>query len=286
MDDETLIGAGKADFTRIYDRPDPRAYYATLAPLDYRIPELARPVVDAAVDAAKPSTVLDVCCSYGINAMLLRHEIGFAAFAERCVDAAGLSPEAVIEADQRFFSSRRSRRPDLRMVGLDAAQPAIDYAVTTGLMADGWAENLEEADPTPALTAGLRDVEMIISTGGVGYVGRPTFERLVEAAAKPDEMWALVFVLRVFDYSDIAAVFDDHGLITERLDGVTFRQRRFADRAEYEVANHDVALRGLDPAGKEAAGWYHADCFVTRPAAEAARTSLADLLAGSLPDVS
>jgi hypothetical protein len=286
MDDRTLIGAAKADFTQIYDRPDPRAYYATLGPLDYRIPELAQPVIDAVFAASNPHTILDVCCSYGINAMLLRHEIGFAGFAERCVAAAGLSPTSVIEADQRFFSSHRRRRPDLRIVGLDAAQPAIDYAVTTGLMADGWAENLEEADPTPALTAGLRDVEMIISTGGVGYVGRPTFERLVGAAAKPDQMWALVFVLRVFDYSDIAAVFDDHGLITERLDGVTFRQRRFADRAEYEAANHDVALRGLDPAGKEADGWYHADCFVTRPAAEAARTSLADLLAGSLPDIS
>src|ERR1700754_3826918 len=54
VDDGTLIGAGKADFTQIYDRPDPRAYYATLGPLDYRIPELAPPGIDAVVAAVNP----------------------------------------------------------------------------------------------------------------------------------------------------------------------------------------------------------------------------------------
>jgi hypothetical protein len=64
--------------------------------------------------------------------------------------------------------------------------------------------------------------------------------------------------------------------------GVTFRQRRFADRDEAEAALHDVAARGLDPTGKEADGWYYADCYLTRPAASAATTPIHELLSGSL----
>ena len=75
----------------------------------------------------------------------------------------------------------------------------------------------------------------------------------------------VVFVLRVFDYGPIAAVLAERGLVTEKRPG-TFPQRRFADAAEQEAAVHDVRARGLDPTGKEADGWYHAECFVSRPA--------------------
>lgn len=53
--------------------------------------------------------------------------------------------------------------------------------------------------------------------------------------------------------------------MTEKLRG-TYPQRRFADRDEQDAAVRDVEARGLDATGKEAAGWYHADCWVTRPA--------------------
>ena len=58
-------------------------------------------------------------------------------------------------------------------------------------------------------------------------------------------------------------------------------QRRCADDDEFRAANADVARRGLDPTGREADGWYHADCYVTRPAAAAAATPLPELLAGA-----
>ncbi len=70
-------------------------------------------------------------------------------------------------------------------------------------------------------------------------------------------------VLRVFDYAPIAAVLAARGLVTERR--ATFPQRRFADAAEQAAAVHDVRARGLDPTGRESAGWFHADCFVSSP---------------------
>ncbi len=107
---------------------------------------------------------------------------------------------------------------------------------------------------------------------------RRTFERLLEVIGDPQDLWLVIFVLRVFGYDEIAGSFARYGLVTERVPGLTVRQLRFADREEYEAANHDIVLRGLDPAGKETEGWYYADCFLTRPAAAAAQTTITELL--------
>ncbi|HEY6422006.1 MAG TPA: class I SAM-dependent methyltransferase [Pseudonocardiaceae bacterium] len=288
IDDGALIRDRKADFTGIYNQPDPRAYFRTLNGLDYQVPQQALPVFEAvlaaSVRARRPRTILDVCCSYGINAALLRCEVGLNEIAARCTDPAlaGLPPDELIKADEGFYA-RRLRRPEVTVLGLDVAAPAIDYAVRAGLVAGGWAEDLETSDPSSVMAAGVRDVGMIISTGGVGYVGARTFDRLLRAVGDPHDLWLAIFVLRVFGYDEIADSFARYDLVTERVTGLTFRQRRFAGREEYEAANQAVVLRGLDPTGKEATGWYHADCFLTRPAAAAAETPVAELLAGVLP---
>jgi hypothetical protein len=284
-----LIGDSKADFTRIYNQPDPRAYFRELVPLDYQVPQQALPVFEtvlaASARAGRPRTVLDVCCSYGTIGALLRcqvdlDEIG-ARYTESCL--AGLSSDELLEAD-RVFYGRRLCRDDVTVVGLDVAAPAINYAVGAGLLTPGWAENLETSAPSAALTTGVRDVGLIVSTGGVGYVGRRTFERLLEVIGDPQDLWLAIFVLRVFAYDEIADSFARYGLVTERVPGLTVRQRRFVDREEYEAANHDIVLRGLDPTGKEAEGWYYADCFLTRPAVAAAQTTITELLGGLLPE--
>ncbi|HEY3958855.1 MAG TPA: class I SAM-dependent methyltransferase [Streptosporangiaceae bacterium] len=283
MPDAPLINDQKADFSSIYDRPDPREYFSTLSALDYQIPQRALPVFDAVLNAlpgrARGSTVVDVCCSYGINAALLRHGVNmadlYAHYTSPVVLAA--SPGELLAADRKFFAQRR-RRSDVVVAGLDAAQPAIDYAVGAGLLAEGWAENLETTDPSPDLARGIGEADLIISTGGVGYIGGPTFDRLLSAVDDPQHLWLAIFVLRVFDYSKIADVLAGYGLVTEKLPGVTFPQRRFASRDEQQAAIHDVKGRGLDPEGKEADGWFHADCFLSRPAAAAAQVPITSLL--------
>jgi hypothetical protein len=281
LEDDALTGTNKSDFTDIYTRPDPRAYFDALIGLEYQIPQRALPVVEAVLDAGGPRTVLDLCCSYGINAGLLRHRVDLDDIAARATDPdrAALPPEEVVEADRRFYADH-VRRPDLPVLGLDVSAPAIDYALRAGLLTDGWAEDLEAADPSPELAAGVAGTGLVVCTGGVGYIGHRTFERLLQVLDDPEDLWLVVFVLRVFDYTDVAAVLAGYGLVTEQVEGTTFVQRRCADEGEYQAANADVARRGLDPTGREADGWYHADCFVTRPAAVAAATSLSELLAG------
>lgn len=286
--DDALTAERKTDFSSIYHQPDPRAYVRTLHALDYQVPQLALPVFQTVLQAMGhgPSrTVLDVCCSYGINAALLRCGVDLGELHARYADPslAGLSPAALVRADADFYT-RRLQVPDRRVVGLDAAQAAVDYALGAGLLDQGWAQDLEVQEPSAALVAGLQDVGLVICTGGVGYIGAATFERILQSVGRPQELWLAVFVLRVFDYAAIAAVCARYGLVTERLPGLTFAQRRFADQGERDAACSDVVRRGLDPSGKEAAGWYHAECFLTRPAAavlELPATQVVQALLGS-----
>lgn len=193
----------KADFKSIYNQPDPRAYFEALRPLQYQIPQQALPFIERVIefsdasraegDANKPHKILDVCCSYGINAALIRYDFSLEALTQHYASCAKLSAHEQVGSDKTFFASRL-RRPDVEVLGLDIAPEAISYAVATGLLADGWAENLETSEPSPQLREALRDVDVVVCTGGVGYVGVDTFSRVAACVENPSKLWMVTFV--------------------------------------------------------------------------------------------
>lgn len=260
----------KADFSSMYTSPDPRAYFAALMPLGYQIPEHGTAFVDSRLESLPaheaPTTVLDVCCSYGINAALMRSTLSLAELGAHHLadETADLPAEAKIARDREFFA-RHARERRLRLLGLDASRPAIDYALRTGLLDDGWCDDLEHDDPCPGLRAGLADVDVVVCTGGVGYVGAPTFDRILSAMTVREHTRVVSFVLRSIDYGPIAATLERHGLVTESGPMEPVRQRRFADEQEREATLRAVRARGLDPTGLEEDGWHYASCFVSRP---------------------
>ncbi|KAK1853060.1 methyltransferase type 12 [Colletotrichum chrysophilum] len=261
----------KADFNSIYNQPHPRAYFKALTPLQYQIPQQALPFVERVLELSSPSEdvqprkVLDVCCSYGINAALLRYDLTLDTLSAHLASSPKLSGRDQIISDKRFFASKLIH-PEVDVLGLDIAPEAIAYAVKTGLMKDGWAENLETSDPSLSLREGLKDVEVVVCTGGVGYVGASTFSRIADAVEDSSKLWIVTFVLRVFSFDEIADVLEEkHGLVTEKIPGHLFRQRRFTTREEQSAAVADVRARGLDTKGLEEDGWFYAECYVTRP---------------------
>ncbi|MGH8867672.1 MAG: hypothetical protein ACRDYU_06730 [Actinomycetes bacterium] len=277
---------GKADFAGIYNQPDARAYYKTLGSLGYEIPQCGADVVSQLLDRWQPDnegddprTVLDVCCSYGVGGALLKTDLSlddlYAHYRE--ADEAGLEGDDLVEADRRLLTEHRL--PDApRVLGLDAADQAVRYAVTTGALDDGAAQDLESQEPRPSLAGLMTDVDLISTTGGVGYVTERTFERLLEASDRTP--WVAAFCLREYDYAPIADTLRKHGLTTERADK-TFRQRRFRDAQERDWALSQLRARGLDPEGMETDGHYHAEFFLSRPADDIAAQPLEQLL----PDV-
>lgn len=273
----------KADFDAIYDQPDPRAYYSTLRKLDYAIPQRGAEIFTDLLDVRPsngggPFKVLDVCCSYGVVATLMRTDLEMSDIYEHYAapGAQSLTPEELNDVD-RHFLMEHSKPGAPELVGLDLAQRAVDYAVASGALDVGFAENLEVDDPSPQLAAQLEGVDLITTTGGVGYVTDQTFDRLLAVA--PDTAWVAAFCLRTYDYDPIAQSLEARGLSTERV-AHTFRQRRFIGADEQQWAVAEVQSRGVDPTGKEEDGYFHADCFLSRPASEVDQRPLAELLPG------
>jgi hypothetical protein len=276
--------SGKADFGSIYNRPDARDYYVTLGELDYEIPQHGADVVARLAAAGVPArhdgppTVLDVCCSYGVGGVLLTTDLGLDDLYRHYRDAArrGLEGTALAKADRELLSRhRRGGAP--RVYGLDAADRAVAYGVEVGALDDGVAANLESEEAPPGLSRLLEGVDVVLVTGGVGYVTARTFDRLLAMAPRTPSVVA--FCLREYDYAPVAEALEAHGLRTER-SSRTFRQRRFADDAERDWAFAELAARGLDPEGYESDGYYHADLYVSRPADDVAARPLAAVLPG------
>jgi hypothetical protein len=274
--------SGKADFGDIYNRPDASAYYRTLQSLDYTIPqfgaEVARQLIAARVSAGRrePQTVLDVCCSYGVGGVLLTTELSLDDLYAHYRDAAeqNLGREQILRADRELLA--RHRRADApRVIGLDVAGNAVSYALEAGALDHGVVADLEKAEPEPQLAEMLAEVDLILCTGGVGYVTERTFGRLLGLIG--GSPWVVGFCLRAYDYAPIERVLAERGLHTER-SSQTFPQRRFVDADEQRWAIAELTSRGLDPAGKEADGHHHAELFLSRPPEDARQLPLGELV--------
>lgn len=284
--------SGKAVFDHTYNQGDPRPYFQTLQTHEYQTPAHAQPVFSALVAALRAIghhggnngelVALDLCCSYGINAALLCHKLTLDALRDHyCSPAlASLSSDELATADALFYLGLRRPSP-VQVVGVDAAPNAVAYAVAAGLLSQGFAENLEVDDPTPALSSCLAQVGLITVTGGVRYLSEQTFTRILRRTSSHQPPWVAAFVLRCVEYEPIAAVLASHGLVTEKLAGHTFPQRRFVDEAERSSTLAELDRRGIDSIGKEADGWYHTDFYLSRPSGQR-RASLEELIGSCL----
>ncbi|KAL4731034.1 hypothetical protein ACLX1H_003076 [Fusarium chlamydosporum] len=190
-DNHQPAAAHKASFRDIYNDQDPRGYLTTLASLEYTIPQQVEPLFQrlyklSCQDRESPA-ILDVCCSYGINGCLLKYNVNLDTWTTH-YHGSKLSPKQQTLADKEFFTTRaKSCKPVV--LGLDQADQAIRYAVSVGLIDDGWVEDLEVCDPSPGLSKVLQDVKLITCTGGASYVGPRTFKRIMAAIPKSRNVW-------------------------------------------------------------------------------------------------
>jgi SAM-dependent methyltransferase len=278
--------SGKAQFSHVYNRADPRGYFQALRDLEYQAPAHGERVFARLVQRRREYldredvVVLDLCCSYGINAALLNHDLTLDALYARygSLELTTLSSDELVVADRAFYGEHRRPHP-ARVVGIDVADQAVAYAQRVGLHWAGSSENLEMEDPSAALAHLLTDVDLITITGGIGYITERTFNRVLKHASAEDGCWVAAFALRWISYERIAEVLGRYGLATEQLSGHTFRQRRFADDTERDYVLGELANMGIDPAGKEDEGWHHSNFYLSRPL-ENNSPSLRELLSG------
>ncbi|NND49206.1 MAG: class I SAM-dependent methyltransferase [Rhizobiales bacterium] len=279
------INEAKADMDHIYDRSDPRAYYRELKKLGYAIPGAAKPIFQKLISRLQrrqeePVTVLDVGCSYGVNAAILKHDLTMPELYDHWAQKsfADASREDVVECDQHFFANLDDA-DDVEVIGLDEAENAVRFAEEVGLLDEGLAVNLE-TEPLPVdAREQLASVDLMVSTGCVGYVTEKTFDRLLPAVSQGQQPWIANFVLRMFPYDAIDEALSERGYVTEKLEGHTFVQRAFASATEQEQVVARLREMGIDPSGKETEGNLLAEFYLSRPIEHARKEPIEQVLA-------
>jgi hypothetical protein len=258
-------------------QPDPRAAMRTLAHLDYALGDVAAPILRQLIAAracyaGRSLQVLELGCAYGIGTALLRLPLSFAALQARYTarEIQMLGPVDLEELDRLFYAAW-PRTDAHRYVGVDSRELAVGYAHRVGSIDSGIVADLDRHDPDDALAAEILRSDIVVSTGRIGV---RTTARLARAARRGDPPWVATFMNRTSSGDDLAAVLAPLGLVTERFDGGSFVQRRFETAAERDRALAVLNELGIDPAGKEADGWLHAELYVSRPAGIAAAVPL------------
>ncbi|MFD5243877.1 class I SAM-dependent methyltransferase [Amycolatopsis sp. NPDC058340] len=257
-----MDSTGKINFDHIYTEPDPRAFFGTLRRLDYDIPQQAKGYFAKLIDEyraeadVKVPTVLDLGCSYGVNAALHRFDTTMERLYDHYASAGSLSRDELIARDRRMDAVGDG----VRFIGLDASAPALDYALAAGFIDDAIHADLENEDPTDEQRALLSEVDIVISTGCVGYVTEKTLVRI----ARENRPWMAHFVLRMFSYGPVADSLGELDYDTTGVEGV-FRQRKFASAEEQTQILDNLSVAGVDPRGLEDGGRLYARLFVSRP---------------------
>ncbi len=278
------INEAKAKMDHIYDQDDPRAYFRELKKLGYAIPEAAKPVFQQLIGhlhEERKSTVhvLDLGCSYGVNAAILKHDLSMPELYQHWGDRAlaEAAPEEVVARDRRFFA-HLDGHDHIAVIGLDQAESAVTFGKEAGLLDEGLAINLESETLPKSAVDDLAPVDLVISTGCVGYVTERSFERLLPAVTQGRPPWIGNFVLRMFPFDAIEHTLEAEGYVTEKLEGRTFVQRRFSSMDEQEQVIGHLRDRGIDPEGKETEGLLLAEFYLSRPAPDAAAAPIGKLL--------
>jgi hypothetical protein len=277
-----LYGA-KTDFSSIYNQADPRAYFHTLGALGYEIPSHGLPVIERLLDnmgGRHGKTVLDICCSYGVNAALLNHDVDLQELYDHYGQVgADVDSSSLADIDRRWFGA--SRRADaIRTVGLDVADNAVRYATDVGLLDRAVVADFETNPADDGQIETLGTADLVTITGGIGYIGEKTLRTVVKAAGD-DPPWIAAFSLRWIDFEPIATSLDQIGLVTERVSGYCVAQRRFADEQERQAALIGLRQRGLDSSAELRSNAHYAELLVVRPP-EAVRDSPIDHIFGSV----
>ena len=275
------VNKAKISMEHVYDQADPRRYFEELNDVRYLLPDEAQPVFRAILanlqtKRNKPLCVLDIGCSYGINATLLKYESSMAHLSEFWRRK---NPKKTPIVQGKQFLEQQMKRHPIEVIGLDKAGQAVSFAQRLGLLDYGIIADLEkETLPSDALDT-LGDVDLVISTGCVGYVSEVTFSKLAQALIGHRKPWFANFVLRSFAFDEIEDSLGQFGYITEKLHDTVFPQRFFASENEKTQMLRKLKERNLDTQLEDDTDQLFAEFYLSRPKEIAAQIPVSSLMA-------
>jgi len=259
-------------FDDTYDQPDCRAYFRMMETLGYRNQHHAVAAFRAGLDElmrlrgiAHPR-VFDFASSYGIVSLLMGHEVTldavFRRYREDRFDAA--TSQEVMAWDRDWLAGLRRDDVTIRFSGLDLMPNAVAYAGNVGLFEAGFAEDLETAEPSPALARDLAPVDMIVECGSVAQLMPRALDRMLTACGE-QKPWVMTSPIRGNERAAADEVLRAHGLVQEVLPIPPFVHRRFESADEQARAIQNARAAGHVTDSVETTGHFHAQVLLARP---------------------
>jgi len=260
----------KKDFSEIYTKEFPCSYLTEMKNLEYRIPDQTKPLYQHLSERManylrRPLNILDLGSSYGINSALLNYELVMTELDEYFVEG---NPSPSIKETQSFFEDLPNKNPKFQFYLVDTSSRALEFAEKAGLCEDSFCINMEKEKIPPKFEQTLNDIDLIISTGCIGYIGSKSFEKIFDSidglGRSPLPIFAFT-VLRMFPMDEIEEVFRKNGFELVKTKVGPLKQRRFYNDSEKEKSIELLENLGMSSEGIEEQGYYFADFFVGGP---------------------
>ena len=260
----------KDDFNQVYDLPDPRPYYAGLAPSDYRMPGvIARciPKVTAQMTGTAPPRVLDFACGYGAIGACLSHGLVmgnlYAYYGAENWSAS--DPTQWRKQDAAWFAGQPVQNGSqiCELIGVDIAANAVSYAQAMGFTHRSVVADFTDVDSTMAHATLLRDVRLVVESGGIGRIQHLVFANVFATGARP---WFLMSPRPDVDWSALRELWRKYDYHAEVIAQV--RYRKTLGPEETADVHRKARQYGLGDAQIFLGGYISVPLTLVRPAAE------------------
>ncbi|MFB5610890.1 MAG: hypothetical protein ACE5R3_06395 [Nitrosopumilaceae archaeon] len=258
----------KKDFSNIYTQDHPTPYLEEMKNLEYRIPDQTKPLYKHLAERIlnykkRPVKILDLGSSYGINSALLNHQLVMEELDDFFVTK---DPHPSIKSTQNFFDELPNKDDNLEFYLVDTSSSALNFAEKAGLCENSFCVNLEKESGSSEFQQTIRDIDLFISTGCVGYIGCKSFARIFDNIYDKSPLPIFAFtVLRIFSMEDIERVFKENNFSLINTQIGPLKQRRFHDETEMNDTLDLLKNRNVDTKNLEETGYYFADFYVGGP---------------------
>ncbi|MEB3177930.1 MAG: hypothetical protein VKL59_02650 [Nostocaceae cyanobacterium] len=265
------INNKKLNLNQVYNLREPEPYYQSINQYEYDLPERAKPYFQKIINTYRhyeslgSLKILDIGCSYGINAAILKFNKSIAEIYQHYTNPLRLQRSELSRRhlDSKWFHES-SLDENLQFIGLDSAEKAVNYATESQLIQSGISTNLEKLPLLKEHYTNLQDINLLISTGCIGYITEITLDKILSAVRNLDQLWGAVFVLKMFDISGIKKTFAKYNLALVET-GVTVKQRKFSSVEEKQSMINFLEKQGLSAEDEKESDNLLAQLFLILP---------------------
>jgi len=168
----------KTDFTNIYTQDSPYEYLKEMDRLEYSISDSTKPLYNSIIkeikkNLSRPVNILDLGSSYGINSSLMKYDLTMLELNEFFLT--GIKPTK--KEIKKFYNECKNKN-DMNFYQIDISKEALLFSEEMNLCIKGMDMDLE--DEKRNLLELLPEMDIVIATGCVGYIGYKAFLNLLK----------------------------------------------------------------------------------------------------------